>query len=433
MKKKHLNFSVIVLKKCIRKQFNSINFALISTILILLSTTAFSQQITFNEIVNKIQAQESFFPLPQNDTIITIGNINLNINAPIINYNIPITDIQQYYYAGEREGNDLRPHAPPGGWVVGSYFQFDTIRTVNFSNVSHIKLRFTVSNWAPENKYLTITIGSEKKTILNGENEVIFSNFAQLGTFNLSCYTSNQKQTPARNLFITNRYEITSLQLIRNTIGAGIISIPVLPVKIIYAPVLDLKAMNYSSTAKTIVKGYTTTLSYTNVNNIVSPVPTTLTTIDNISKDMDYVGQALSLWKGTAAYGKALSTTSKLIQEAVGSQTRTQTNSNTVNSQNSISINDSETHKIKAKVINGGPGDGDIFCFYTNAKIVWFANNGKMQLALLGYDLDLKSTSAKDLKDELASLRNKPKGTKDLKWKLDSATLASLLNLDPFT
>jgi hypothetical protein len=93
----------------------------------------------------------------------------------------------------------------------------------------------------------------------------------------------------------------------------------------------------------------------------------------------------------------------------------------------------SETDLLTAKSINGGPGDGDVIAFYKNAKFAWLANKGRLQLLLLGYEPELKTPTARQLKQELVSLRGKPEGTLDPLWKIDSKSITSLLALDPFT
>ena len=87
---------------------------------------------------------------------------------------------------------------------------------------------------------------------------------------------------------------------------------------------------------------------------------------------------------------------------------------------------------ITAYAKEGGPGDGDIFVYYKNAKLIWRSENKKLYVSLLGAD-PIEQVSAAQLKRGLLRLRNKPKETKDDSLQLDVNSISQLLKLDPFT
>lgn len=55
-----------------------------------------------------------------------------------------------------------------------------------------------------------------------------------------------------------------------------------------------------------------------------------------------------------------------------------------------------------------------------------------MEISLLGYDQTLKLPSVQQLNDALSRLKGAPVGTQDEIWGIDSASIQSLINLDPF-
>ncbi len=121
------------------------------------------------------------------------------------------------------------------------------------------------------------------------------------------------------------------------------------------------------------------------------------------------------------------------LKDGLGSNTSTRTDSNSVTNQVTFSEDSAETDQITAKSAVGGPGIGDVVAFYTNAKLIWLCVNGKMEISLLGYDQTLKLPSVQQLNNALAGLKGKPAGTLDPDWGIDSASIESLIKLDPFT
>jgi len=215
--------------------------------------------------------------------------------------------------------------------------------------------------------------------------------------------------------------------------GAGVVTLPVLPVKVIYVPVADSKKANTASLQTSNAQGYNTSFSITSVNDLTTPVPTTLSTIDDIAGDIKQTSSVLGNIPALKPYSEALGKISDVVVSALGSSTITRTVTNSVTNTQSYSVSDAETQKLVAKASNGGPGDGDVICFYTNLRLFWFESQGVMKLTVLGYDPPLRTPSAGQLKAALTTLSAKPAGTIDTAWHVSASSIRALLALDPFT
>jgi hypothetical protein len=409
---------------------------LLLSVTLVLPFTVFAQQTSpFDNLISKIQQQEIKFPFPQKDTTILVGEININNGRPTIKYFVPTYPGGSFLCCGEgrerhREGTRIiqqsEDYIPPTRVTVYG-------GKISIKNYMRFKLRFTIKNWAPPANTLTVRLASNSQTVNSGATEVFFSEIYDT-TVPLTLLINGQ--APPYDVPV-NRipWYQEPLLIDWNAAGAGIITLPVLPVKIVYAPIVDCRRLNRSSMSNTTIINYGTSISFTTTNSTTTPVPTSLNTIEGVAGDMSAVGglMASSGDPEIAAIGSGLTTIGNIVTDGIGSDDINRTVSNAVTDQRSLNIGVSNTGATGATASNGGPGDGDVICFYRNAKLLWYAHNGKMQLALVGYEPTLKMPSAKDLKDALESLRFKPKGTKDVHWQIDAVAIQSLLNLDPFT
>ncbi len=394
------------------------------------------QSATYLELVKKIQAEEIKFPFPQKDTLILMGEIIPAVSAPGIKFFIPYTDVKFRQVRGHVEPDlrETKKGEKPGDFIVGTQNITDTNRIVIAGNHFHMRLRFKVGRWLATSPTITASVGSQTKIIKRGDKEVIFDDILDTDPI-VNCYypaTTVTGGNPSTKIEVIFR---NVLHIHWDLAGAGLITLPVLPVKIIYAPVADYKGLNSSSISETSVKGYATNISVTSSSSNSKPVPTSLSKVDDFLAGFAQIGQAMEKNEDpdVAAVGKAINVICTVLRGGLGSQTITETVSNSQTEQNSVAVSASQTDQVTASADHGGPGEGDVIAFYLNAQFVWYADKGRLHLMMLGYEPELKTPTARQLKKQLASLRGKPAGTKDSKWHIDAKSLAGLLSLDPFT
>jgi hypothetical protein len=407
--------------------------SLLLPIFIVTTVVAFSQS-PYTKLISNIQAQEINFPFPQKDTMITVGEIDINNNKPVVNYLIPIQNTKVIDFLGSPESSgDLGLPGPNRTVYTGGQHFKITYREINVNHNLRFKLRFTIKNWESSTNSLTVIVGSQRTTVFKADTEIALPNILDSLAY-VNCYTNDPVEIK-RPIDAPDRTDKYVFKINWHSAGAGIVSLPVLPVKIIYAPVVDFKQTNTASISNSNSQGYNSSVSLNSVNNSTTSLPTSLTDIDGVLNDMKTGGEIMSYYPDpdVQAIGKAITVVAGIVTAGLGTSTINRTISNSVTSQHSYSINSSETEKIVAKSSNGGPGQGDVICFYTNVNLLWYQANGRMKLAILGFNPILNTPSASQLKQALSSLTNKPKGTKDTAWFLDAESIRSLLALDPFT
>jgi len=204
--------------------------------------------------------------------------------------------------------------------------------------------------------------------------------------------------------------------------------LPVIPLSITYAPPVDLHKANYASSSKMEGIGNVTTISFTTEKSATKAYQTMF---DDVKSTQDFLNTTSDIYSKiplpvTQIIAKAASD----ISNALGSAEATQNLSNSNTQEHSTSILLEKTLTVKTDAKEGGPGMGDIFVYYRNAKILWRSENGKIFLTLLGSD-PIQQVSAVKLKQGLERLKGKPKGTKDHLLDLDAKSISQLLMLDP--
>jgi hypothetical protein len=107
----------------------------------------------------------------------------------------------------------------------------------------------------------------------------------------------------------------------------------------------------------------------------------------------------------------------KRIANGLGSVSATKTTGTVVTQDHDLAIVDIRQTAFNSEPNDGGPGVGDVIFYLKNAKLVWLTEGGVLRLALLGYER-LEFPSVKYLRTQETAL--------------DSATINSLLQLDPF-
>lgn len=317
------------------QQTTKVLFVLILSLLGFLTSQA---QSPYEKLIRQIQSEEVNFPFPQNDTIIVVGTIDVGGTYPVLTYSIPVSNINQQHIQGFVESSaDLGLRGPNHSIKVGEKYFNDTTLNIIAGNHLHMTIRFNVINWHDNIPTVTVTLGSQSKAIPKGSPNLDFVDFLETDP-GIFCWFPGQKPTPpVNNPYITQFLRGHFFHISWDVAGMGILTMPVLPVKIVYAPVADFKLSNTASIADTKVLGYSSSMSFTSVNSTTLPVPTSLSTLDDFLNDMGTQGKILSLIPPTAAIGKTLTDVTGFLKDGLGSNTITKTVSNSVTDQVSFS------------------------------------------------------------------------------------------------
>ncbi len=201
--------------------------------------------------------------------------------------------------------------------------------------------------------------------------------------------------------------------------GAGAFTVPALPITIVYEPPQNKAKSNYAqvtfgeqSSSVISLSSSTDTSTKTSSFDTVTNVMGALTTV------------ASKVGAGTAA------TLLKAASGLMGSVETTTTEGTTVNSDSSLGLSVSSSLTITTN-LRQGPGKGDVFLFYRDARIAWVMTGGSPKLMLLSHG-GMGVHAAADLLQDLSDLKAGLKVPATTISKLDQTTLESLLKLDPF-
>jgi hypothetical protein len=298
------------------------------------------------------------------------------------------------------------------------------------TNILHLNLAFSISGWNSNNTTttLTVTLGSSPpQTLPYGTTQVVFDDVSD--TSPQPTVTLNGGLTANGTPIPDTASGVLPLQINWQLLGAGAITIPVLPVSIIYAPVVDAQQKNAASAATGISASNTTTLTFAKQTSTTKPVDSSFQNVVDITQAMQAIGPVLQKIPNgiTQGVGSGLSTIAGLL----GSSTATQTNSGVTASQNSLLVGTSQTITQTALASQGGPGVGDLITYFYNARVVWFSDGQAMRLAVLGFD-GMVQINAGKISAAVLALQNQPAGTFDSVTHLNSNSLTQLLALDPF-
>ncbi|HTV10214.1 MAG TPA: hypothetical protein VMD97_14315 [Candidatus Aquilonibacter sp.] len=378
-----------------------------------------------DQLFNTIRAQESNFPLPTTDETIIVGTIKPSsgpgsrVTYATLFYDVPV-------YSGPIACTVVNRHN-------GAHCSGTSGALITVANIRNLSLGFAI-DWsgsgaagpAPSSTTLTIQLGTQTKTVTFGETQVVFDVGADTSpALQVACNVPGQTNPPC----IVSPEPIQPIKIDRRIIGAGAITIPAIPVSIVYAPVVDAQKKNQATAAISRAIGTTTSISFSTSNSTTTPVPASFQTVSDMSQAMTVLGGALT--KIPNPYTIAIGTALSQIASGLGSSTASQTTTNTVTATNSLAINETTTEAQTAVSSEGGPGSGDLITFYYNAKMVWYSDGGSMRLALLGSDA-IEQVTAGTLVKELRALQSKAAGTLDPQTHLDAVSLKELLALDPF-
>jgi len=380
------------------------------------------------DLYDAIKAQEANFPLPEPEVTITLGTLSLiSVRKRLPLANKYYEEINFLYaiptYRGPGYSIPYDPEIPDGPHIA--YWPIPGFGGVlDIANIHNLNIEILITDWNGIGLAgnLQITLGSQTKTVAYGQPSVMFLNVANVDAV-FSIIINNQfGANPVKALL--------PLKINWSMLGAGAITLPAIPVALVYAPVVDPQKKNSASTSSTITAGNTTTISFTTSSSTSRPVPSSFQNVMDMQKDLSTVGGALSQIPNpyTMAIGAGLS----LIASGLGSSTAIETDMTSVNHQSSLTVISSSTETITANSSDGGPEVGDIIEYLYNVKVIWYSKNGKMTLGILGYEGSIQTTMG-SLSKCLLKLENQPNGTKDTSLHLDIAAIQALQKLDPFT
>lgn len=354
-----------------------------------------------NQVYNAIKALEAKFPIPQTSKTYVVGTFDAATG--------------HFTYAIHTESAISRDTnfdpSVPGGPVKPLHIPIrEAVAIISAVNVENVTLQFNVVNRQGRDFVLSVP-GFPDVHAPQGQDFVTL-NVAQvrsIESFILTCGKRFMSRGP--------------IEIYYQIIGAGAFTIPALPVAIVYAPPLDRNKQNKSSWSQGSTIGTSVSMtstrqsSSTTNSDQLSGVKELAGAIksagDAVGKDKDPTAQAIS----GALNG--VSTALSLIPALIGDTTVTSTVGSSSSKQNVLTFTVTTQNTLTTNPQSGGPGSGDIIYFLKNARLSWFANNGVLHLALLGWDRSSGFVAE--------TLRNSP-----AQAGLNPATAQALLGIDPF-
>jgi hypothetical protein len=337
---------------------------------------------------NTFKAQEAHFPVPKPSATITVGTFNAQTGL-------------FHYSVGTYTKLEVEPPDPkPGGNLKPIKFTL-TGGKVEAINVFNLTLRFEVTSRVGN---VSVSVSGHPTVQAAASYVDVPVGTASAVDFTISC--NGKSFSPEIPLLID-----------RPIAGAGAMTIPALPVAVIYAPPVDSQKMNVASWTSSDSAGNTTTLAFSQGQSQGKPVPSQFQSWADMASGMKTVGEVLS--KIPTPYTMAAGAALGILSGLMGSTSATETKGTTVTNQNSLTVTMGTTNTVATSPTAGGPGQGDIIYFLKNARVCWFSQGNTMKLALLGWDADEVVTAA----------FLKQQGTQH---GLDQKTVDALLKLDPF-
>jgi hypothetical protein len=337
-----------------------------------------------------IKAQEVNFPIPQPTGTITVGTLNA------------ATGKFQYAVPTYTQITSDPPVLGQGGSTKPTKVTL-TGGNVQAVNIFDLKLQFNVTN---RHGGFSVTMAGQAPVQAPANQNFVVVDVGTVNSIGFSLAFGNNTFDPDLPLTIS-----------RQIVGAGAITIPVLPISILYAPPVDQQKKNVASWTSTDTAGNTTTVAFSNQSSTTNPTISPFDSWLQLTNEMKVASQVLS--KIPNPYTQAIGGALGVISGLLGTSTTTGTEGTTVTSQQTLTVTVMTTTTVSTNPTGGGAGKADVFYFLKNAQICWFANNGPLKLALIGWDA-VDAITASMLQDP-----NGPTG-------LDQATRNSLLVLDPF-
>ena len=338
-------------------------------------------------IYDTIKAQEANFPLPQPSATITVGTFNAVSGD--FDYAVPVYH-ETVVTPASRELGTTKPTQEQftGGEVIAV-------------NALAVKLRFRVTG-----RQGVFSVSVQGHGTVSASANTVDVDVGTAGSVTFSVRCNGNEFFPDLPLKIT-----------RPMVGAGAITIPALPITIVYAPPVDQQKRNTATWTGTELTGNTTSMSFSEQGTTTVPVASPFQPWLDLTAEMRLASAVLS--KIENEYAKIAGAALGVIAGILGTSTTTEGGATTNIDHNSLTVTMAGQTGVDTDPNAGGPGSADVLFFLRNAKILWFSTGGQMKLALVGWD----GVSA-----VTASLLHNPNGPTGL----DAATRTALLNLDPF-
>ncbi len=406
---------------------------------LLLSLESFSQiqsstslPPSLDELVTFINRNSQNFNFPNLDDTITVGTIDLSaLSAAEIgfSFNVPVSLGSKYSYPNPnfREEPTL-PVLHSTGYVG----------TINLVNELHVNLKFRIKNWLnSKDCKLNILLDDRLIKLNYGDTVAVFrdvkSDNPKLSIraegFNISPDLLRLDPTYYRGKQAVV-YGLDPLRISRKNLELGVFTLPIIPLFIVYAPPVDSHKSNKASAGETQAIGNSTTITFVNEKSTTTQYNTSF---DDVKTTQDYLNTTAEIYsKIPLPVTQAIAKAASEISTGLGSAEATQTISQINLEQHATSAVLQKSISVTTDPNDGGPGRGDVFVYYRNAKVMWRNEDGKIFLTLLGGD-PIEQISGAKLKEGLTRLQSKPKGTKDKLLKLTALSIKQLLMLDPET
>jgi len=362
---------------------------------ILATSTPAPSTSPLDQLYNAIKAQELQFPIPQASVTVNVGSFDAKTGE--FHYLVPTYTQVEIVTPPSGKGPPARITRTGG--------------EVNLFNALDLKLGFDVID---QQGLFTASIEGIAQASSATNRIVLDAGPAATGVhFVVSCGGKE---------FVS----ALPLKIVRPVAGAGVFTVPALPLTIIYAPPVDQQKKNVASWTESALTGNTTTFTFSQQDSTTQPATPSFqgtSQLETGAKDLvTALSVAASLVSPTGDAAKGIKIASALLGTLAtlfGTSTATQTDASTTTNQNALTLTLLQTDIVSTSANSGGPGSGDVVCFLKNVRVAWLANGGPAQLAVLGWDSFATVTTA--------FLQSQGSQTG-----LDSATIAALLALDPF-
>lgn len=209
-------------------------------------------------------------------------------------------------------------------------------------------------------------------------------------------------------------------------VGAGAFTIPALPLVVIYAPPVDQAGRNRVEYATTQSTGTTIGMSFSREESTARPTtPSRFSNIGDMKQAMGLVATVIKKASSVVPNAAAIAAGFEAIAGALGEASANREVGTRVVNETTLEVTD-KVRDTYYSVPGKGPGLGDVIVYLRNAQLVWLAQDGQVTLALLGQE----SVDNPSVGDLLSDLRESDPARR--RTGLDTATIRSLLRLDPF-
>jgi hypothetical protein len=218
-----------------------------------------------------------------------------------------------------------------------------------------------------------------------------------------------------------------TLQLERpRVIGAGVFTVPALPVALVYEPPQGQLKKNSARYVKIRSEGATVRISFSTEGSTTTPADTDFDDVLTVKNALSLAAKGFNNSKDPIAQGIAKGL--NLLASGLGSASASFTQGTTVTKDHTLAVRNSVTSGFTTAA-REGPGAGDVIIYLRNARLVWLAQGGRVRLAFLGAEGQVSAT-VKEFRAELTTLPTPTSRSK--RFGLDRATIEALLATDPF-